>query len=108
MKTEKIEVYSHECNSCIVRMPERNFPGVVIQGDSLSVLFHGALELLKDLEGKVDEETFLGALTLAESLEGHLDNYIATLQAHGRELPFNGKNGSTQPYQKYWNDESNS
>ncbi|WP_425562122.1 DUF6959 family protein [Litoribacillus peritrichatus] len=35
MKKEEIEVYSHESNSCIVRMPERRFPGVVVQINSL-------------------------------------------------------------------------
>lgn len=82
-------------------MPERRFPGVVIQGDSLSILFHNALELVKELEGQENEEAFLGALSLAESIDTHLDNYINTMQEHGLELPFpNGKNGSIQSYQK--------
>ncbi len=86
-------------------MPERKYPGVVIQGDSLSILFDSALDLVKQLEGKVDEESFLGALELAESLEAHLDNYIDTLEHNEIELPFpNGKQGSTEPLQKYWDD----
>jgi hypothetical protein len=106
MKKEEIEVYSHECNSCIVKMPERSFPGVVIQGDSLSILYSSALRLVQELEGKVEEEVFLGALELAESLEGHLDNYMSTLNHHNIELPFpNGKAGSTEPFQKYWSEE---
>ena len=105
MKVEELEVYSHECNSSIVRMPERNYPGVVIQGDSLSILFHNALNLVKQLEGTVDEEVFLSALELAESLEAHLDNYINTLNQNDIELPFpEGKQGTTEPFQKYWDD----
>ena len=105
MKIKELEVYSHESNSCIVRMPERNFPGVVIQGDSLSILFDNALNLVKQLEGKENEEAFLSALELAESLEAHLDNYIDILGQNNIQLPFpNGKPGSTEPFQKYWDD----
>ena len=85
---EELEVYSHACNSCIIKMPERRFPGVLIQGDSLSTLYHNVLELVNELEGKVEEETFLQALEIAESLECHLDNYIKTLKNHNIELPF--------------------
>jgi hypothetical protein len=33
------EILSHASNSGIVQMPGRKFPGIVIQGDSLSNLF---------------------------------------------------------------------
>jgi hypothetical protein len=37
MERIEIEVYSQATNQAIVRMPNRKFPGCVIQGDSLSV-----------------------------------------------------------------------
>lgn len=105
MKTEHIEVYSHASNCCIVRMPERKFPGVVIQGDSLSNLFDRAIDLIELLEGKTDEETFLSALELAQSLEGHLLHYEETLRQHGIGLPYTRDTSkSTGPFQKYWNE----
>ena len=105
MKKEEIEVYSHATNSCVVRMPERNFPGVVIQGDTLSTIYTRLLDLLENTEGKVEEDTFLGILELAEDIEAHLMNYKNTLIEHEIELPFiDDENKNTKKYQKYWDE----
>jgi len=105
MEIEPIEVYSHATNSCIVKMPERQYPGVVIQGDSLASLLHIALGLVEKLEGKTDEETFLGALEVAEALEAHLLNYEKTLRLHKIELPYRRDTSrNTGHFQKYWNE----
>jgi hypothetical protein len=88
METKELEVYSEATNSSIVRMPSRRFPGVVIQGDSLSIFFHEAMALVEALADSEDEETFLMALESAEKLEEHLLHYEHVLRAHGIELPY--------------------
>jgi hypothetical protein len=40
MERIEVELFSHPGNNAIVRMPGRRFPGVLIQGDSLSNLRH--------------------------------------------------------------------
>jgi hypothetical protein len=39
MTKMEIEVYSEATNQAVVQMPGRQFPGSVIQGDSLSILY---------------------------------------------------------------------
>jgi len=88
MEKMELEVYSQQSNSAVIKPPGRNYPGVVIQGDSLSVLYSEALEVLKALQDSGDEEPYYAALELAEKLETHLDHYSQVLQEHGIELPF--------------------
>jgi len=88
MRVEKVEVYSHATNSAIIRMPERKFPGVLIQGDSLSILFAETMELVEALATSKDEEAFFTALFMAERLESHLLGYEETLVRNGIKLPY--------------------
>ncbi|NUM52046.1 MAG: hypothetical protein HUU46_00230 [Candidatus Hydrogenedentes bacterium] len=103
MIKEQIEVYSHATNACVIRMPERKFPGVVIQGDSLSINVALSIELIERLEGKVDDETFLTALRLAELLESALLHYEDVLVHHGIQLPHaRDVERDTKRSAKYW------
>lgn len=89
MEQKNLEVFSEATNSGIVRMPGRKFPGVVIQGDSLSILFEEALCAVEALADSKDEEAFLTALGMAEKLEQHLRGYETALTAEGINLPYN-------------------
>jgi len=103
MKKEEIEVYSHDTNGAIVRMPERHFPGVVMQGDSLSTMFYDLMAALEGAEGKVDRNTFLSILEQAQAVEAHLLHYEATLRKHGIQIPYDrDPMRSTMKYRKYW------
>jgi len=105
METKTLEVFTEAVNSAIVRVPGRRFPGVVIQGDSLSILFNDAMTLVEELENSKDEEAFFTALLHAESLEEHLKNYEQVLKEHGIELPyFRNANRSTAKYSDRWKD----
>jgi len=68
----KIRMYDHVPNSGIVHMPERRFPAVAIQGDSLSNMLTTALELMERGKGHKDEEIYYASLDLAERLRDHL------------------------------------
>ena len=35
MRTEAVEIYSDQINAAVLRHPERRFPGVLVQGDTL-------------------------------------------------------------------------
>jgi hypothetical protein len=92
MKKVEIEVYSEATRSAIVRAPGRRFPGVVFQGDSLSILHANAKDLsirLKELDVQ-DEELLYAAQEVQEQLLGRLLHYQQVLAAHGIELPYSG------------------
>ena len=83
-----LELWSPATNSAVVRVPGRRFPGVVIQGDSLSILFDLAMYLAERLPEASDEELRGAADDLAEKLFAHVKNYETVLQARGLSLPY--------------------
>ncbi len=103
MEPEQIDVYSHAMNSCVVKMPERQSPGIVIQGDSLALLFDTTLEIVERLEATGDEDLFLRALQMAEALETYLVNYERALEQHQIPLPYHrDASRNTQNFLKHW------
>lgn len=88
MESKSLEVYSEAINSGIVRMPDRQFPGVVIQGDSLAILYMEALDLVEALSKDRNSEAFATAVMMAERLEGHLDHYVSVIKKAGFRVPF--------------------
>lgn len=88
MEIKPLEVFSELSNFGIVRMPGRNFPGCVIQGDSLAILCKQARLLAESLEAHGESEAHEEALELLESLENRLRHYEAVLAQHGLPLPY--------------------
>lgn len=86
MRTELVEIYSDASNMAVMRHPGRNFPGMLIQGDTLYNLCKTAESLCSSL-GKNPEAREL-ALGLREELQDRLDHYKAVLTQHGISLPF--------------------
>jgi hypothetical protein len=88
MKKVELEVYSETPNSGVIRMPGRKFPGVVLQGDTLSILFGNVLDILDRARESCDADLALDALTVARELKAHLVNYEVALAAIGLDLPY--------------------
>ncbi|WP_275787937.1 DUF6959 family protein [Pararhizobium gei] len=66
------ELFTQPHNFAVVQLPERNYPGVVFQGDSLHCLLRDVTELQKLLkDGNLDE--------LSENIE-HLKSDLANIQ----------------------------
>ena len=102
METKTVEVYSEVTNRAVVRVPSREFPGALVQGDSLYVLFYRAMTVVADLDGG-DEDAFLEALALAEQLESYLLHYEAVLNEHEIQIPYVRDPGlSTAKYSHRW------
>lgn len=88
MKVISTELLAQDGNCAIIRLPERRFPGVLIQGDSLSRL----VEQMRSIEEQVRS---LGKSELSEDinevrelLEGVLQRYELALKAHQIDLPY--------------------
>ena len=88
MEIKPIEVYSEDTNVAIVRAPGRQFPGSVIQGDSLSILLSNAKDVWEKVKDSNDEDLVGSAQELVELLQMRLDHYERVLSEHGIGLPY--------------------
>jgi hypothetical protein len=89
MERKELEVYSEASNYAVVRMPGRNFPGCVVQGDTLFALLCVADRLHQLALAAGDEELIEEAAELVEGLADRLDHYEAVLKEHGFAIPYN-------------------
>lgn len=83
-----MEVYSEATNNAVVRAPGRRFPGVLIQGDSLSIMVQAVADLRTAIERGALEEAKEEADNLHEALRQRLLHYEQVLGAHGLPLPY--------------------
>ena len=75
-------------NGAVVQLPERKYPGIVVQGDSLSILVSDFEELKKNIAQK-DESEIAASLDMIEShLKERLEFYESVLAKHGIPLPY--------------------
>ena len=88
MKQVELEILSETTNCPVVRMPQRRFPGVVIQGDSLKLLFDLADEVCGISAGMSNEDLAAAAAALKEKLAAYVAVYEQTMQTSGLELPY--------------------
>jgi len=88
MSSDTAQVLSHIPNSAVVQLPGRRFPGIVMQGDTLSNIFESARYLLGEFKRLRDEERYFEVLMLAERLQGQLLHYEETLERLGMQLPY--------------------
>ncbi len=88
MKKSSVEVYSEADNNGVVRMPERNYLGSVIQGDALFLLHGDAMDLLEELKHNPGSYAFYKAYSIAKSLEDRLNHYIDVCGQNDVKLDF--------------------
>jgi hypothetical protein len=88
MRTELVEIYSDASNQAVLRHPGRRFPGVLIQGDTLSILYDEIRSALEADGGKLSEDARIDLEHIRDFLGGCLEGYKAALARHGIELPF--------------------
>ncbi len=88
MERVEIEVFSSASNAAVVRMPTRRFPGMVIQGDSLHILYSLADTVVQLAAPHGDEDLSGEAGELRDLLAGYMASYENVLKDHGMELPY--------------------
>jgi len=89
MRQELIEIYSDTTNNAIMRHPDRKFPGLLIQGDTLHAICRSLDETCSQTRGKIDDEVYSSLNELRNGFWDRLKHYRNTLELHGIELPFN-------------------
>lgn len=86
--TQKLELLGRPVNFAVVQLPERKYPGVVIQGDTLNGLVR-RLEEMKDLVKSDQLEDLTTEIEeVREQLSAARDYYEATCAERGIELPY--------------------
>ena len=88
MEKLELEVYSQAPNAAVVRAPHRRFPGVVVQGDTLSVLHASAAAVAEHVRDGADEDLTFEAAMLRDQLAGLLAAYESAMDDHGLALPY--------------------
>jgi hypothetical protein len=91
MDVEPLEVYAQDSNYAVIKPPGRQFPGSVIQGNSLCILCKRAVGIawwFRDARPTNDPEILGDVQELVESLVGRLLHYQQVLEAHGIGLPY--------------------
>ncbi|MET7899583.1 DUF6959 family protein [Streptomyces mirabilis] len=88
MERVEAELFTDPGNDVVVRLPPRNFPGVLIQGDSLSIIRADVAEIVEACaQGDVGEAREAAAILLS-NLDELLARYTAALKAHDIPIPF--------------------
>ena len=82
-------MFSSASNAAVIRHPGRQFPGVLVQGDTLNGL-RSDVRHIAELIGETEEneELHYGLLSLREKLDGMLAHYEAVLKEHGIRRPY--------------------
>lgn len=88
MKKVSVEIYSDASNMTVLRHPDRDHPGSLIQGDSLNILIQDIKEARNEIDKGDTEEAKDILDAIIESLEDRLEHYKKALKDHDMEFPF--------------------
>ncbi len=88
MSDESATILKIGANGGVVQLPGRNFPGLVIQGDSLSILHSTLSEAREALRNNRADEAAEPLDDALESVASRLSFYESTLLAAGLTLPY--------------------
>ena len=88
MKKIEVELYTPQSNYAVLRLPERNSPGVVFQGDSLHNIISDLGEALAFSKKYNDEDLNETLKAIIDSLQKIKYSYELTLEKEGISLPY--------------------
>lgn len=87
MYIQEVEIFSDASNAVVMRHPQRNFPGCLIQGDTLSVLLQ-PLKVVQSEAACLSEEAAGELADTVEQLSDLVSHYKVTLMSNNISLPF--------------------
>jgi hypothetical protein len=88
MERLEVELLTDGGNDAVLRLPGRKFPGVLVQGDSLSILRSDVAELSELCQAGDLAEAREAASLLLSDMDLRLQRYTEALRLHGLRLPF--------------------
>jgi hypothetical protein len=91
MRLEQVEIYSDASNAAVMRHPGRRFPGVLVQGDTISNLASWLSRAVAEIEtSNLSDEAQEGLLYVHEALSGLAEHYSTVISHHGIRPPWQG------------------
>jgi len=88
MEYMELEVYSQSINRGVVKMPSQSFPGLLLQGETLSALLKLARSVNQKSQQTSDTELITASDELSDCLQKLVAHYEATLEKHNIPLPY--------------------
>jgi hypothetical protein len=88
MEYMELEVYSQSIDRGVVRMPSQGFPGLVLQGETLSSLLKLAKSTYEKSLNTTDTALVDTSRELMESIQKLVSHYEATLRKHNIPMPY--------------------
>lgn len=88
MTRVEVDLLTDQGNNAVLRLPGRKSPGVLIQGDSLSVLVGLVDDAVKALARDDSHEAESTLREVTAQLEEARDRYEAALKQHGLPRPY--------------------
>ncbi len=86
MRTASVEILSDRTNTAVMRHPDRRFPGVLVQGDTLYLLCQRADAACRAMSRS--SPGFEDGNDLRNALHSLLNHYKSVLAEHDISLPF--------------------
>ena len=85
----EVELLSGQPNAAVLRLPLRQYPGILLQGDSLYII-HGMVEEALDAAkaGSPRDDLVDLPSELDSLVSGYVQAYERTLKNHGKPLPY--------------------
>jgi len=84
----QVELLTDQGNGAVLRLPDRKFPGVLIQGDTLSSYLDTIAEVMEAFQKGDTAEAESIVRELKATLEELKGRYETTLRSHGIPLPY--------------------
>ena len=88
MKKEEVEIFSDTTNQAVMKHPGRNYPGLLMQGDTLYSICRDLDDVCREIKNGNTNEAFEELNELRNSMWERLNHYKVVLGEHGIELPF--------------------
>ena len=88
MRKIEVESFSTTVNAAVIRLPGRQFPGIVIQGDSLKILVDSVENVARLSSGSTVPDLESAVAELKQILDGYKGAYERALRADGQPLPY--------------------
>jgi hypothetical protein len=88
MQYMELEVYSQAIDRGVVRMPSQSFPGLLLQGETLTSFLKLASVMHEKSQNTDSMELIDTSRELMENLQKLVSHYEATLHKHNIPLPY--------------------
>ena len=88
MQYMELEVYSQSIDRGVIKMPSQSFPGLLLQGETLSSLLKLAKVAREKSQNTSDTELIDASRELLETIQKLVAHYESTLHKHNIPLPY--------------------